>query len=164
MENHFDLSDREFESQFAKSMFDPKLFSHEAHLRLAWIHVTKYGEPIAIQNVSDQLKQFVTIVGARDKYNHTLTVAAQLKYRPGVSNPARLILRTSSGRMSSVHRPPPCLPLPKPPTLCVPKRFTEIIRQVDQFSPRYFAVDGPLSCAIAGFSLVSTVRTSWAAR
>ena len=76
MENHFDLSDREFESQFAKGMFDPKLFSHEAHLRLAWIHVTNYGETIAIQNVSDQLKQFVTIVGARDKYNHTLTVAA----------------------------------------------------------------------------------------
>lgn len=76
MENHFDLSDREFESQFAKGMFDPKLFSHEAHLRLAWIHVTNYGETIAIQNVSNQLKQFVTIVGARDKYNHTLTVAA----------------------------------------------------------------------------------------
>lgn len=76
MENHFELSDREFEGQFASGTFDPALFSHEAHLRLAWIHVTNYGETIAIQNVSNQLKQFVTIVGAHDKYNHTLTVAA----------------------------------------------------------------------------------------
>ncbi|MBI3219209.1 MAG: hypothetical protein HYZ44_06835 [Bacteroidetes bacterium] len=76
MENHYELSDREFESQFAKGTFNPALFSHAAHLRLAWIHVTKYGETIAIQNITDQLKQFVTIVGAEDKYNHTLTVAA----------------------------------------------------------------------------------------
>ncbi len=76
MEKHFDLSDREFEDRFANGTFDPTLFSHEAHLRLAWIHVTNNGEAMAIKNVCDQLMRFVTLVGAKDKYNHTLTIAA----------------------------------------------------------------------------------------
>ena len=55
--SHTELSDHEFENQFSLSILDPELFTHEAHLRLAWIHLRKYGLTEA-------------------KYNHTVTIAA----------------------------------------------------------------------------------------
>jgi hypothetical protein len=76
MENHFELTDSEFEQQFKSCELDPTLFSHEAHLRLAYIHIKKYGLGQAITNVCDQLAAYVTHLGATDKYNTTLTFAA----------------------------------------------------------------------------------------
>ena len=76
MEPHFTLTDTEFEVQFENCTLDPAIFTHEAHLRLAWIHVNKYGVEKAVQNVCMQLMAFVNFVGAGDKYNQTLTVAA----------------------------------------------------------------------------------------
>ena len=76
METHFDLSDNDFEQHFATCKLSPVLFSHEAHLRLAWIHIDKYGISKAIANTCTQLKQFVVSIGAEDKYNETVTIAA----------------------------------------------------------------------------------------
>ena len=76
MEQHFILTDKEFEEQFANYSLEPKLFSHEAHLRIAWTHIVKYGEPKAIKNITEQLQNFVRHIGAADKYNETLTIAA----------------------------------------------------------------------------------------
>jgi len=76
MEKHFTLDDRTFEQQFADCTLDPALFSHEAHLRLAWIHLTQYGVDQAIQNICAQLKNFTAALGAQDKYNETVTIAA----------------------------------------------------------------------------------------
>jgi len=76
MEDHFQFSDREFEKQFADCSFPPNLFTHEAHLRLAWIHIELYGIDSAVKNVCNHLKAFVKSVGAEDKYNKTLTIAA----------------------------------------------------------------------------------------
>ena len=76
METHVELSDDDFEKQFENCELDPAIFSHEAHLRLAWIHLRKYGLEKAIENVCGQLLNFVDFVGARDKYNKTLTIAA----------------------------------------------------------------------------------------
>ncbi|WP_426482219.1 hypothetical protein [Chryseobacterium sp. R2ACT005] len=76
MEPHFILTDKEFEEQFAGSSLDPTLFSHEAHLRLAWIHLSKYGEKKAVENITEQLQNFVRHLGVTDKYNETLTVSA----------------------------------------------------------------------------------------
>jgi hypothetical protein len=75
-DTHFDLSDLDFETQFADGLLNPAWFSHEAHLRLAWIHIDKYGVENAIENICRQLVSFVTAFGASDKYNKTLTVAA----------------------------------------------------------------------------------------
>ncbi|MCB0640523.1 MAG: hypothetical protein KDC44_02750 [Phaeodactylibacter sp.] len=74
--SHYDWTDTEFETLFATATLDPQWFSHEAHLRLAWIHLRQYGEAQAIQNIRMQLQRFVRKVGAADKYNETLTVAA----------------------------------------------------------------------------------------
>ncbi|MCW3075768.1 MAG: hypothetical protein JWO32_377 [Bacteroidetes bacterium] len=76
MEPHFELSDEEFESKFRNCTISAEIFSHEAHLRLSWIHITKYGLVSAIQNICIQLKAFVDFAGEKDKYNKTLTVAA----------------------------------------------------------------------------------------
>lgn len=76
MEQHTNLSDDAFEAQFADGILDPVLFTHEAHIRLAWIHLSKYGETQAILHITEQLKQFVRLLGAEDKYNEALTVAA----------------------------------------------------------------------------------------
>lgn len=76
MDSHFELTDSEFEQQLESCELDPTLFSHEAHLRLAYIHIEKYGHDQAIRNICDQLVAYVTHLGATDKYNTTLTVAA----------------------------------------------------------------------------------------
>jgi hypothetical protein len=73
---HFQLSDNEFEQQFAGCELDPELFSHEAHLRLAWIHIQNYGVDKAIENISTQLKRYTAHVNAAAKFNKTVTIAA----------------------------------------------------------------------------------------
>lgn len=74
--SHHELSDDDFEDQFQTAKLDAKLFTHEAHVRLAWIHAGKYGEVKAIENITTQLKNFVEMLGATDKYNEPLTIAA----------------------------------------------------------------------------------------
>lgn len=76
MENHFELNDAEFERQFGFCELNPAIFSHEAHLRLTWIHLTQYGIEQATSNIQEQLVQFVKHVGAVDKYNKELTITA----------------------------------------------------------------------------------------
>ena len=74
--DHFELSDHEFEREFERGLLKPEVFGHEAHLRLAWIHINSYGIDLALSTIQAQLKNFVCQVGAPDKYNETLTIAA----------------------------------------------------------------------------------------
>lgn len=76
MELHFHISDYEFEEQFETGKLKPEIFTHEAHLRLAWIHLKKYRLENAISNIRSQLSDYVSLLGVADKYNETLTVAA----------------------------------------------------------------------------------------
>lgn len=76
MNHHLDLTNQEFAAQFKAGVFPPELFTHEAHLRIAWICINQYGVEKAVKIVCDQIKSFVIIANAEDKYNHTLTVAA----------------------------------------------------------------------------------------
>ena len=76
MQKHLELSDDIFEQQFKNCQLDPTLFSHEAHLRLAWIHIRKYGVDQAVKNIQAQLEHYVSHVGATDKYHKTLTIVA----------------------------------------------------------------------------------------
>jgi len=75
MEIHFELTDTEFEEKFENCSLDSKVFTHEAHLRLAWIHIKNYGIDKAIDNVRNQIQKYVELLGASDKYNETLTIA-----------------------------------------------------------------------------------------
>ncbi|MCK8522212.1 hypothetical protein M0D21_11565 [Aquimarina sp. D1M17] len=76
IQHHFELSDSDFEAQFANCTLDAKLFTHEAHIRLAWILIQKHGIRLAEEKIQEQIKDFVKSVGALDKYNTTLTIAA----------------------------------------------------------------------------------------
>jgi hypothetical protein len=76
MNSHHQLNDIEFESKFGDCAFDPSLFSHEAHLRLAWIHVRKYGLEKAEENLSTQILRFAKTNGDEIKFHKTLTIAS----------------------------------------------------------------------------------------
>ncbi|MFA0963841.1 hypothetical protein AB9P05_18695 [Roseivirga sp. BDSF3-8] len=76
MASHFDLSDDPLEQQMISVTLDPSLFTHEAHLRLAWVYIRKYGVEQAIDNIGEQIRQFAAKNGAPDKYNQTVTEAA----------------------------------------------------------------------------------------
>jgi hypothetical protein len=76
MKSHVEFTDEEFEQRFQNCLIEPEIFSHEAHLRLAWIHIKKYGSGIAIDNICNQLKRYVEFLGVTEKYNETVTVAA----------------------------------------------------------------------------------------
>ncbi|CAN5524263.1 hypothetical protein BH11BAC5_BH11BAC5_01710 [soil metagenome] len=76
METPIDLTDLELKTQFENCTLSPALFNHEAHVRLAWIHIQQYGTDQAIKNICNQLTAFTSHVGAADKYHVTLTVAA----------------------------------------------------------------------------------------
>lgn len=70
------LDDSTFETAFRACTLDPLLFDHEAHLRLAWIHLSRYGKDAAIDNICQQLYRFTDNLGASDKFNKTVTIAA----------------------------------------------------------------------------------------
>ncbi len=74
--DHTYLTDEEFEQQFERFTFKPTLFSHEAHLRLAYIHIQKYGVQQAETNMVEQIRGYAAYYGAKDKFNKTVTIAA----------------------------------------------------------------------------------------
>lgn len=76
MEEHFKLTDQEFETQFINCTLPAAVFTHEAHLRLAWLYLNKYGADKSEELIQDQLKKYVAALGAEGKYHATLTVAA----------------------------------------------------------------------------------------
>ncbi len=75
MNTHLNLTNLEFETQLENCTFKPELFSHEAHIRLAWIHVTKYGVEQASINLCKQIKIFDITFDDGTKYNKTITIA-----------------------------------------------------------------------------------------
>lgn len=51
MEEHWVYTDIEFEQLFNKCELPPAEFSHEAHLRLAWFYISRYGIEQAEENI-----------------------------------------------------------------------------------------------------------------
>ncbi|MEM7298396.1 MAG: hypothetical protein AAF391_09045 [Bacteroidota bacterium] len=76
IKDHWQFTDNEFERLFETFKFKPGMFSHEAHLRLAYIHIQKYGREKAEQNMCDQIKGFAESLGVFDKFNKTVTIAS----------------------------------------------------------------------------------------
>jgi hypothetical protein len=76
MTSHRELSDEAFAAAFADCSLPPALFSHEAHLRLAWIHIRNLGLEAAIDRVCTEIVRYVAHLGAADKYDEALTIAA----------------------------------------------------------------------------------------
>lgn len=70
------INDDAFEMAFATCQLDPQLFTHKAHIRLAWIHLRKYGLQEAENNICKQIKKFDQTFGDGTKFNMTVTIAA----------------------------------------------------------------------------------------
>lgn len=81
MEKHYRFSDEVYEQKFKDGKFPPLYFSHEAHLRLAYIHLKKYGLEQSIENMCTQIYEFAIKYGATMKFNATVTYASlQIMY------------------------------------------------------------------------------------
>lgn len=76
MEKHYDFDDTEFELRFRKCKLPASYFTHEAHLRLAWIHITEYGVEQALLNMNEQILKFATSLNSPSKFHRTITTAA----------------------------------------------------------------------------------------
>ena len=76
MNNHNQLSNSVFIEQFKNGSLNPEIFNHEAHVRLAWLYIDKFGVERAEKDIQIQLQNFVEVVGAKDKYHKTLTIVA----------------------------------------------------------------------------------------
>ncbi|WP_255080047.1 hypothetical protein [Lacihabitans sp. CCS-44] len=76
LEKHQILSDEEFASQFTDKTLIPEIFTHEAHLRLAWIMIQTHGLNLGSEIICEQILAFVKPLGAEEKFNKTLTVAS----------------------------------------------------------------------------------------
>lgn len=76
MKDHNELSDEEFEKEFSECKMPEEDFTHEAHLRLAWIYIHKYGARKAVDKVNVDLVRYTIFLGAEHIYNKTVTSAA----------------------------------------------------------------------------------------
>jgi len=76
MENHYQLNDEQFLLALEAATLNPKLFSHEAHLRLAYLLIYNNGIDKAIDICCSQIQNYANSLGAKDKFNKTVTVAA----------------------------------------------------------------------------------------
>ena len=73
---HRKLSDQEFSIQFTDCTLKPAYFTHEAHLRLAWIELNRLTLDEAIESVCQLIQNYAAALGATDKFNRTITTAA----------------------------------------------------------------------------------------
>ncbi|MEQ6167543.1 hypothetical protein AAOE16_10135 [Ekhidna sp. MALMAid0563] len=76
IKDHWQYTDDKYEKVFESYKLKPGLFSHEAHLRLAYIHIQKYGVEQAEHNMCNQIKGFAESLGVYDKFNKTVTIAS----------------------------------------------------------------------------------------
>jgi hypothetical protein len=76
MLDHYKYSDKEFLKHFKNATLEPKYFNHEAHIRLAWIHIDQSGIDEAIKIVCNQIFNYAKSLGVPDKFNKTVTIAA----------------------------------------------------------------------------------------
>lgn len=76
MEQHLLLSDEDLLEKLSKGTLDRSVFTHQAHLRVSYIYLKRYGVLGAIINVQEQIKKYISFLGLEDKYHTTLTVAA----------------------------------------------------------------------------------------
>ena len=73
---HYFLSDQELAKRIANCTLNPELFTHEAHLRLAYHHIASFGLRKAEENLCEDIRTYATAMGDADKYHETVTVAA----------------------------------------------------------------------------------------
>ncbi|MEM8764150.1 MAG: hypothetical protein AAGD88_10085 [Bacteroidota bacterium] len=70
------MTDALFEKRFFNCELPPDQFDHTAHLRLAWLQLSKNELEGAIAKVATTIKNYTIHHEAQNKYHHTLTIAS----------------------------------------------------------------------------------------
>lgn len=60
-------------ARFESGDVDPARFDHAAHIYVAWLYVRAYPGKEAVTRFDAALRRFTGRIGARDKYNATVT-------------------------------------------------------------------------------------------
>jgi hypothetical protein len=69
------LTDHELLRQFEDTSLPATLFDHRQHVRVAWLYVTRYGMPEAINAFATALRRFADAKGAHTLFHATITWA-----------------------------------------------------------------------------------------
>ena len=69
------LSDVEFLEEFENLTLKPEEFNHTAHIRIAWLYLSKYNLEDAILLTCKGIKCYAESLGAKEKYHATITCA-----------------------------------------------------------------------------------------
>lgn len=76
MEQHYQLSDQDFIRAFQECTIDPSWFTHEAHLRLAYLYVVTWGAKQAAIRICEGISRFDRVFGSGEKFHRTITMAS----------------------------------------------------------------------------------------
>ena len=68
------MDDQAFLKAFEDGTLAPNQFTHEAHIRMAWLYLRAYDWDEGITHIQDGIQQFAKRVGASTKYHKTITV------------------------------------------------------------------------------------------
>ncbi len=74
--HHLEVSDEQFIKDMEQGGFPPNLFTHEAHIRLAWLYLNQFDEEMAIEKTCQTIQNFDQLHGDGTKFHLTLTVAS----------------------------------------------------------------------------------------
>lgn len=92
--NHFELSDHEFMAQFVNCTLNPDLFSHEAHVRLAYLILKDAPFDQAEVQLATLILAFVKNLGFEEKFNRTITYAAAKIIKKRIENSEAVTFKT----------------------------------------------------------------------
>ena len=67
------MIDDEIFAAFEAGKLDPKIFSHEMHVRVGWIFVCRFPPAEAMTRFADKLKAWATALKIPGKYHETIT-------------------------------------------------------------------------------------------
>ena len=67
IEKHFSIE------QFEAGQIDPELFSHAAHVYVAWLYINRFGADAALPRYDAALRRLTERLGVPEKYNATIT-------------------------------------------------------------------------------------------
>lgn len=67
------LADEEFVRDFESCCLPNKLFHHADHIRLAWIYLRRFGEPLAAERMARSIARYAAHLGSARKFHVTIT-------------------------------------------------------------------------------------------
>ena len=82
----FQLDDDSFINQFENQTLDVVHFSHLGHMRLAWLYLSRHTVDEATQKVCNGISAYAESLGAKDKFNITLTYSFVLLMASRINN------------------------------------------------------------------------------